>query len=117
MLWKYAAIIMIAVLSGCASTGDWSSDTPTKTNARASKAPRVNLNNQSVSKVYAPSSNLWLRIRDGYQMEPMNSPVLLGLDAFALGAPTLMLILVGGAYSRTNCEYVHASNERRHGTR
>ena len=45
------------------------------------------------------------------------SPVLLGLDAFALGAPTLMLILVGGAYSRTNCEYVHASNERRHGTR
>ena len=75
MLWKYAAIIMIAVLSGCASTGDWSSDTPTKTNARASKAPRVNLNNQSVSKVYAPSSNLWIRIRDGFQMEPMNSPL------------------------------------------
>jgi membrane-bound lytic murein transglycosylase D len=71
----YAVVIFAALLSGCASTGDWSSDTPTKGNARASKAARVNLKNQSVSKVYAPSDNLWLRIRDGFQMEPMNSPL------------------------------------------
>ena len=69
----YVAIATIALLSGCASTGDWSSDTPAKGGSR--KATRVNLKNQSVSKVYAPSDNLWLRIRDGFQMEPMNSPL------------------------------------------
>ena len=70
------SVLLLAIfLSGCASTGDWSSDTPTKANPKASKAARVNLQNQSVSKVYAPSDNLWLRIRDGFQMEPMNSPL------------------------------------------
>jgi len=71
----YAGFVFLALLSGCASTGDWSSDTPTKPNPNASKAARVNLQSQSVSKVYAPSDNLWLRIRDGFQMEPMNSPL------------------------------------------
>jgi len=70
-----AAILLAAFLSGCASTGDWSSDTPTKANPKSSKAARVNLQKQSVSKVYAPSENLWIRIRDGYQMEPMNTPL------------------------------------------
>ncbi len=71
----YAAIGLVALLSACASTGDWSSDTSSKTNPNASKAPRVNLQNQSVSKVYAPSDNLWIRIRDGFRMEPLNSPL------------------------------------------
>lgn len=72
----YAAAILLAVfLSGCAGTVDWSSDTPTKANPKSSKAARVNLKSQSVSKVYAPSDNLWLRIRDGFQMEPMNTPL------------------------------------------
>ena len=71
----YAAIGLVALLSGCASTGDWSSDTSTKTNPNVSKAARVNLQNQSVSKVYAPSDNLWIRIRDGFKMEPLNSPL------------------------------------------
>ena len=71
----YAVVVITALLSGCASTGDWSSDTPTKGNSKASRAARVNLKNQSVSKVYAPSDNLWIRIRDGFQMEPMNSPL------------------------------------------
>ena len=71
----YAAIVIAVFLSGCASTGDWSSDTPTKSGSRLSKAPRVNLKDQSVSKVYAPSDNLWIRIRDGFQMEPLNSPL------------------------------------------
>ena len=75
MLWRYAAILLIAALSGCASTGDWSSDTPTRKDPRAARAKRVNLQNQSVSDLYAPSSNLWIRIRDGFEMEPMNTPL------------------------------------------
>ena len=71
----YAAIAVAVFLSGCASTGVWSSDTPAKTGSKASKATSVNLKNQSVSKVYAPSDNLWIRIRDGFQMEPMNTPL------------------------------------------
>ena len=71
----YAAIAFAVFLSGCASTGVWSSDTPAKTGSKASKATSVNLKNQSVSKVYAPSDNLWIRIRDGFQMEPMNTPL------------------------------------------
>jgi membrane-bound lytic murein transglycosylase D len=71
----YAVVIVTAFLSGCASTGDWSSDTPTKPSSKASRAARVNLQNQSVSKIYAPSDNLWIRIRDGFQMELMNSPL------------------------------------------
>jgi membrane-bound lytic murein transglycosylase D len=71
----YAAIGIVVLLSGCASTGDWSSDNSSKTNPNASKAPRVNLQSQSVSKVYAPSDNLWIRIRDGFRMEPLNSPL------------------------------------------
>ncbi|QWE07539.1 transglycosylase SLT domain-containing protein [Polynucleobacter sp. JS-JIR-5-A7] len=71
----FAAIAFAVFLSGCASTGVWSSDTPAKTGSKASKATSVNLKNQSVSKVYAPSDNLWIRIRDGFQMEPMNTPL------------------------------------------
>jgi membrane-bound lytic murein transglycosylase D len=71
----YVAALIVALLSGCASSGDWSSDTPTKANPKSSKATRVNLKNQSVSKIYAPSDNLWIRIRDGFQMEPMNTPL------------------------------------------
>jgi membrane-bound lytic murein transglycosylase D len=69
------AILLAVLLSGCASTGDWSSDGSTKANPKSSKATRVNLKNQSVSQVYAPSDNLWIRIRDGFQMEPMNTPL------------------------------------------
>jgi membrane-bound lytic murein transglycosylase D len=69
------AILLAVFLSGCASTSDWSSDTSTKTNPKSSKATRVDLKSQSVSKIYAPSDNLWIRIRDGFQMEPTNSPL------------------------------------------
>jgi membrane-bound lytic murein transglycosylase D len=75
MLWRYAVILLMMVLTGCASTGDWSSDESTRQDPRASNAKRVNLKNQSVSDLYAPSSNLWIRIRDGFEMEPMNSPL------------------------------------------
>ena len=75
LVFVFVVMLLAAFLSGCASMGDWSSDTPTKANARSSKATRVNLQSQSVSKVYAPSDNLWIRIRDGFQMEPLNSPL------------------------------------------
>jgi membrane-bound lytic murein transglycosylase D len=75
MLWRYAVILLISALTGCASTGDWSSDVPTRQDPRASNAKRVNLKNQSVSDLYAPSSNLWIRIRDGFEMAPMNTPL------------------------------------------
>jgi len=71
----YAVICIAVFLSGCATSGDWSSNTPVTPNPKSSKATRVNLKNQSVSKIYAPSDNLWLRIRDGFQMEPMNTPL------------------------------------------
>jgi membrane-bound lytic murein transglycosylase D len=75
MCWRYVALVIIAMLSGCASTGEWSSDIPTRKDPRAANAKRVNLQNQSVSDLLAPSSNLWIRIRDGFEMEPMNTPL------------------------------------------
>jgi membrane-bound lytic murein transglycosylase D len=66
---------LLAFLAGCANTSEWSSDASSKVNPRASQAPRINLQSQSVGKVYAPSDNLWLRIRDGFQMQPMNTPL------------------------------------------
>ena len=75
MLWRYAVIGLIAFLTGCAGTGSWSSDGEPNTDPRAAKAARVDLRNQSVSDQYAPSSNLWIRIRDGFAMEPLNNPL------------------------------------------
>ncbi len=73
------AAIALAV-SGCASTGsDWSSDADGSDarNPRAAKAPRVDLSKQSVSSLTAPSSNLWLRIQDGFTMPELNSPLVI----------------------------------------
>lgn len=92
----FAAICLAVFLSGCASSGDWSSDTPTRPNPKSSKAARVNLKNQSVSKLYAPSDNLWLRIRDGFQMEPMNTPLEIEQVCWLAARP----------------DYVHRSMER-----
>ena len=71
---------MAVVISGCASMGnDWSSDTDGSgaRNPRAAKAPRVDLSKQSVSSLMAPSSNLWLRIQDGFAMPELNSPLVI----------------------------------------
>ena len=75
MSWRYGAIVLIVALSGCASSGDWTSDSSTRNDPRAFKAQKVDLQKQSVSKLYAPSSNLWIRIRDGFELEPMNTPL------------------------------------------
>jgi membrane-bound lytic murein transglycosylase D len=71
---------MLAALSGCASMGnDWSSDADSSgaRNPRAAKAPRVDLSKQSVSSLMAPSSNLWLRIQDGFALPELNSPLVI----------------------------------------
>lgn len=72
------ALFALAILSGCAGMNDWSSDSSsTAANPRAAKAPRVNLSKQSVSSLMAPSSNLWLRIQDGFAMPELNSPLVI----------------------------------------
>ena len=71
---------MVAALSGCAGMGnDWSSDADSSgvRNPRAAKAPRVDLSKQSVSSLMAPSSNLWLRIQDGFAMPELDSPLVI----------------------------------------
>ena len=75
MMWRFAAIGLLAFLTGCAGTGTWSSDGGVNNDPRAANAKRINPRNQSVGDQYAPSSNLWIRIRDGFAMEPLNSPL------------------------------------------
>ena len=79
--WRSLLVIAtVAALSGCASMGnDWSSDADGSgvRNPRAAKAPRVDLSKQSVSSLTAPSSNLWLRIQDGFTMPELNSPLVI----------------------------------------
>jgi membrane-bound lytic murein transglycosylase D len=79
--WRSLLVVsMVAALSGCASMGnDWSSDADWSgaRNPRAAKAPRVDLSKQSVSSLMAPSSNLWLRIQDGFAMPELDSPLVI----------------------------------------
>jgi membrane-bound lytic murein transglycosylase D len=58
---------------------DWSSDADGSgaRNPRAAKAPRVDLSKQSVSSLMAPSSNLWLRIQNGFELPELNSPLVI----------------------------------------
>ncbi len=80
MAWRYVLVCIALLLTGCATTGDWSSDGSTgqsRKDPRAAKAPRINLNKQSVSSLEAPSNNLWLRIRDGFQMPELDSPLVI----------------------------------------
>jgi membrane-bound lytic murein transglycosylase D len=77
---SWGILLAFAVLSGCASTGsDWSADADGSgaRNPRAAKAPRVDLSKQSVSSLMAPSSNLWLRIQDGFALPELDSPLVI----------------------------------------
>ncbi|NDA02957.1 MAG: hypothetical protein EBY97_05860, partial [Burkholderiaceae bacterium] len=68
----------ILVLSGCASTSpEWSSSSAdTRRDPRAAKAPRVDLSKQSVSNLMAPSNDLWVQIRQGFQLPELDSPLV-----------------------------------------
>jgi len=68
----------ILVLSGCASTSpEWSSSSAdTRRDPRAAKAPRVDLSKESVSNLMAPSNDLWIQIRQGFQLPEFDSPLV-----------------------------------------
>ncbi len=71
------ASAVVLVLSGCASTSpEWSSSTDSRRDPRAAKAPRVDLNKQSVSSIMAPSNDLWIQIRQGFQLPELDSPLV-----------------------------------------
>ena len=68
---------VVLVLSGCASTSpEWSSSTDSRRDPRAAKAPRVDLSKQSVSSIMAPSNDLWIQIRQGFQLPELDSPLV-----------------------------------------
>ncbi len=67
----------VLVLSGCASTSpEWSSSADSRRDPRAAKAPRVDLSKQSVSSIMAPSNDLWIQIRQGFQLPELDSPLV-----------------------------------------
>ncbi|WP_108508710.1 transglycosylase SLT domain-containing protein [Polynucleobacter acidiphobus] len=71
------ASAVVLVLSGCASTSpEWSSSTDSRRDPRAAKAPRVDLSKQSVSSIMAPSNDLWIQIRQGFQLPELDSPLV-----------------------------------------
>lgn len=69
--------VSILLLSGCASTSpEWSSTSDTRRDPRAAKAPRVDLSKESVSNLMAPSNDLWMQIRRGFQLPELDTPLV-----------------------------------------
>lgn len=84
-LCRLFTIVMVAsVLSACATTGeDWSDSSSNKQTSKngkyskSGKAPRVNIDKDSVGSLDAPYSDLWDRIRDGFELEDSSSPLVI----------------------------------------
>ena len=84
-LCRLLTIVMVAsVLSACATIGeDWSDSNSNKQTAKngkyskSGKAPRVNIDKDSVGALDAPYNDLWDRIRDGFELEDSNSPLVI----------------------------------------
>jgi membrane-bound lytic murein transglycosylase D len=84
-LFRLLTILTVAtVLSACATMGeDWSDSTNNKQVAKngkyskSSKAPRVNIDKDSVGALDAPYNDLWDRIREGFELEDSNSPLVI----------------------------------------
>ena len=68
-------------LSACATMGDgWSDQNPNSQSAKygkSGKAPRVNVDKDSVGALNAPYNDLWDRVRDGFEMEEFDSPLVI----------------------------------------
>ncbi len=68
-------------LSACATMGDdWSDQKPStqlKKYGKSGKAPRVNVDKDSVGALDAPYNDLWDRVRDGFEMEEFDSPLVI----------------------------------------
>jgi membrane-bound lytic murein transglycosylase D len=62
---------------------EWSDSTSTKQTAKtgkynkSGKAPRVNIDKDSVGALDAPYNDLWDRIRDGFELEDSESPLVI----------------------------------------
>ncbi|MEY3874897.1 MAG: hypothetical protein RIR50_68 [Pseudomonadota bacterium] len=84
-LCRLLTIVMVAsVLSACATIGeDWSDSNSNKQTAKngkyskSGKAPRVNIDKDSVGALDAPYNDLWDRIRDGFELEDSDSPLVI----------------------------------------
>ncbi|MFM2034116.1 MAG: hypothetical protein RJA32_751, partial [Pseudomonadota bacterium] len=84
-LFRLLTILTVAsVLSACATMGeDWTDSTSnkqvTKTGkySKSGKAPRVNIDKDSVGALDAPYNDLWDRIRDGFEFEDSDSPLVI----------------------------------------
>jgi membrane-bound lytic murein transglycosylase D len=75
----FAIISLAAVVTACASmSGDWTNE-PSKVSksSKAGRAPRVNIDKDSVGSLNAPYNDLWDRIRDGLEMEDLDSPLVI----------------------------------------
>lgn len=74
---RIVSSVLVLLLSACATTNnEWSPSADTKRDPRAAKAPRVDLSKQSVSGLMAPSNNLWMHIRQGFQLPELDSPLV-----------------------------------------
>ena len=84
-LCRLFSIVMVAsALSACATMNEeWSDSTSTKQTAKigkyskSGKAPRVNIDKDSVGALDAPYNDLWDRIRDGFELEDSDSPLVI----------------------------------------
>ena len=83
-----SVITLSLTLSACASmNGDWSNEsgqTPRASDAskgsqsrNAARAPRVNLDKDSVGNLNAPYDDLWDRIREGFVFSDSDSPLVI----------------------------------------
>jgi len=84
-LFRLLTILTVAsVLSACATMGeDWTDSTSNKQvtksgkYSKSGKAPRVNIDKDSVGALDAPYNDLWDRIRDGFELEDSDSPLVI----------------------------------------
>ncbi len=77
---KIALPLFVAlVFTGCATTSqEWSSDVPSvNKSSKAKRAPKVNIDKESVDALSAPYSDLWDRIRDGFELEVADDPLVI----------------------------------------
>jgi membrane-bound lytic murein transglycosylase D len=84
-IFRLFTILMVAsALSACATMGeDWNDSSSNKQVAKndnyskSGKAPRVNIDKDSVGALDAPQSDLWDRIRDGFVFQESTSPLVI----------------------------------------
>ena len=84
-LFRLITVVMVAsALSACATMNEeWSDSTSTKKTTKAGKysksgkAPRVNIDKDSVGALDAPYNDLWDRIRDGFELEDSSNPLVI----------------------------------------